>query len=78
MPDGVIRVARQNGNFDFSTHLGLSGGKDVAFAGSLRFANNMGPKRGTIVHWRNDSGHYQPPAIRASYAGLPLGLFVEY
>lgn len=78
MPDGFIRVARQNSNFDLSTHLGLSGGRDVVFAGAIRFANNTGPKRGTIVHWRNDSGHYQPTAIRASYAGLPLGLFLAY
>ena len=78
MPNGIIRVARQNSNFDYSTHLGLSGGGDVSYAGSIRFANNMGPKRGTIVHWKNDSGHYQPAASMASYAGLPLGIFVEY
>jgi filamentous hemagglutinin len=78
MPDGIIRLARQNRNFDYSTHLGLSGGADVAYAGSIRFANNMGPKRGAIVHWRNDSGHYQPPATMACYAGLPLGLFLAY
>lgn len=78
MPDGTIRVARQNRNFDFSTHLGLSGDTDVAYAGSIRFANNKGPKRGTIVHWNNDSGHYQPPATMAGFAGLPLGLFLKY
>lgn len=78
MSDGSIRVARQNNNFDYSTHLGLSGGYDVAYAGSIRFANNMGPKRGTIVHWKNDSGHYQPSATMAHYAGLPLGLFLNY
>lgn len=78
MSDGIVRVARQNSNFDYSTHLGLSGGKDVAYAGSIRFANNMGPKRGTIVHWKNDSGHYQPLDTRACYAKLPLGLFLNY
>ena len=78
MSDGIVRVARQNSNFDYSTHLGLSGGKDVAYAGSIRFANNMGPKRGTIVHWKNDSGHYQPSKTMACYAKLPLGLFLKY
>lgn len=78
MPDGITRVARQNFNFDYSTHLGLSAGSDVAYAGSIRFANNTGPKRGTIVHWKNDSGHYQPCATMACYAGLPLGLFIKY
>jgi filamentous hemagglutinin len=78
MPSGAILIARQNINFDYSTHLGLSAGGDVKYAGSIRFANNMGPKRGTIVHWSNDSGHYQPPATMASYSGLPLGLFLEY
>jgi filamentous hemagglutinin len=78
MPSNMIWVARSNDNFDFSTHLGLSLGMDVKFAGSIRFANNMGPKRGTIIHWKNDSGHYQPPATMAYNAGLPLGLFLEY
>lgn len=78
MPDGAVYVARQNSNFDYSTHLGLSGGRDVLFAGSIRFFNNTGPGRGHIVNWKNDSGHYQPPKSSAIYAGLPLGLFVEY
>jgi len=78
MPSGIVYVARQNPNFDYSTHLGLSGGDKVLFAGSIRFFNNMGPKRGSIVYWKNDSGHYQPPRTLAAYAGLPLGLFVEY
>ncbi|MCC8444337.1 LysM peptidoglycan-binding domain-containing protein, partial [Xanthomonas cannabis] len=45
-PDGRIRVARPNINPDFSTHLGLSSGGEVSYAGSIRFGNNMGPNRG--------------------------------
>jgi len=62
MPDGTIRVARPNVNQDFSTHLGLSGGGEVKYAGSIRFGNNDGPSRGAISQWTNNSGHYQPPA----------------
>jgi filamentous hemagglutinin len=78
LSSGLVEVARPNRSFDYSTHLGLSGGNDVKYAGSIRFANNTGPRRGTIVYWNNDSGHYQPPALMASYAGLPLGLFLEH
>jgi filamentous hemagglutinin len=74
---GVITVARQNFHFNYSTHLGLSGGYDVIYAGTIRFANNTGPSRGTIINWTNSSGHYQPAAVMASYAGLPLGLFCK-
>ncbi|WP_417707492.1 hemagglutinin repeat-containing protein, partial [Pseudomonas sp.] len=75
MPDGSIRVARPNVNQDFSTHLGLSGGGEVKYAGSIRFGNNDGPSRGTITQWTNNSGHYQPPATLSGNAGLPQGLF---
>ena len=75
MPDGTIRVARPNNTWDFSTHLGLSGGGEVNWAGSIRFGNNMGPNRGTILEWTNNSGHYQPPAYLRGNAGLPDGLF---
>ncbi|NVK20796.1 MAG: DUF637 domain-containing protein [Methylocystaceae bacterium] len=75
MPDGTVRVARPNTNPDYSTHLGLSGGGEVNFAGSIRFGNNQGPKRGTITSWSNDSGHYQPPANLSENAGLPTDLF---
>jgi len=40
-PDGTIRVARPNSNPDFSTHLGLSGGVEVSYAGYIRFANKQ-------------------------------------
>ena len=78
MPDGVIRVARPNNTVEFSTHLGLSGGGEVNWAGSVRFGNNMGPNRGTILGWTNKSGHYQPPAYLRGNAGLPDGLFRSY
>jgi hypothetical protein len=75
LPDGTIRVARPNPNPDFSTHLGLSGGGEVNYAGSIRFGNNMGPNRGTITQWTNNSGHYQPPSGLSGNAGLPDYLF---
>ncbi|WP_410725822.1 hypothetical protein [Burkholderia sp. SIMBA_062] len=78
MPDGSIRIARQNLNPDFSTYLGLSGGGEVDFAGSIRFANNTGPNRGSIVNWTNSSGHYQPPASMIGNAGLPVELFGQF
>ncbi len=75
MPDGSVRVTRPNVNQDFSTHLGLSGGGEVKYAGSIRFGNNDGPVRGTITHWTNNSGHYQPPATMSGNSGLPQDLF---
>ncbi|WP_218170830.1 hypothetical protein, partial [Pseudomonas gingeri] len=75
MPDGTVRVSRPNVNQDFSTHLGLSGGNEVKYAGSIRFGNNDGPSRGTITQWNNSSGHYQPPASLSNNAGLPSELF---
>ncbi|MEN7431795.1 hemagglutinin repeat-containing protein [Chromobacterium sp. TRC.1.1.SA] len=75
MPDGSVRVARPNSNIDFSTHLGLSGGVDVQYAGGIRFGNNTGPDRGKILEWNNNSGHYQPPAGMAGNAGLPIKSF---
>lgn len=75
MPDGAVRVSRPNVNEDFSTHLGLSGGGDVKYAGSIRFGNNDGPSRGTISQWTNSSGHYKPPASLSSNSGLPENLF---
>jgi hypothetical protein len=72
-----MRIARQNINPDFSTHLGLSGGGEVKYAGSIRFVSNRSANRGTIVSWTNDSGHYQPPADLVDNAGLPLNLFKQ-
>ncbi|OIN45933.1 two-partner secretion domain-containing protein [Pseudomonas costantinii] len=76
MPDGAVRVSRPNVNEAFSTHLGLSGGGDVKYAGSIRFGNNDGPSRGTISQWTNSSGHYKPPASLSSNSGLPENLFI--
>jgi len=78
MPDGTIRIARPNLNPDFSTHLGLSGAGEVNFAGSIRFANNSGPSRGSIVSWTNSSGHYRPPMSLIDNAGLPIELFGQF
>ena len=75
MPDGSIRVARPNVTQDFSTHLGLSGGGEVKYAGSIRFWNNDGPSRGIITQWTNNFGYYQPPATLSGNSGLPQGLF---
>ncbi len=75
MPDGTVRVSRSNVNEAFSTHLGLSGGGEVKYAGSIRFGNNDGPSRGTISQWNNSSGHYKPPASLSSNSGLPENLF---
>lgn len=46
MPDGSVSVARPNTNQDFSTHLGLSDGGAINYAGSIRFGNNAGSSRG--------------------------------
>jgi hypothetical protein len=75
LPDGRIRVARPNVNPDYSTHLGLSSGGEVNYAGSIRFGNNRGSNRGTIIEWSNNSGHYQPPATLKDNANLPVDLF---
>ncbi len=70
MPDGSIRVAKPNSNPDFSTHLGLSGGGEVKYAGSITFDNSR-----NITIWNNSSGHYLPPSTLAGNAGLPFNLF---
>ena len=75
LPNGEIKVARPNTNPDFSTHLGLSGGGEVNFAGSIRFFNNMGPNRGEISNWTDRSGHYKPPTKLIENAGLPKNVF---
>lgn len=77
LPDGRIRVARPNVNPDYSTHLGLSSGGEVNYAGSIRFGNNRGANRGTITEWTNNSGHYQPPATLIDNANLPVDLFLS-
>ena len=78
LPDGTIRVARPNTNPEFSTHLGLSGGNEVSYAGSIRFANSNTATRGSIRSWSNNSGHYQPPASLSGNAGLPINLFTPF
>ncbi len=78
LPDGTIRVARPNTNPEFSTHLGLSNGCEVSYAGSIRFANRNTATRGSIRSWSNNSGHYQPPASLSGNAGLPSSLFLPH
>jgi hypothetical protein len=78
MPNGTIRVARPNTNPELSTHLGLSGGNEVSYAGSIRFANSNTATRGNIRSWSNSSGHYQPPVSHAGNAGLPINLFTPH
>ena len=74
-PDGTIQVARPNPNQEYSTHLGLSNGEEVNFAGTIRFGNNSGSMRGTIIEWDNSSGHYRPPISLIDNANLPSNLF---
>ena len=74
--NGKIMVVRPNSNTtDFSTHLGLSKGQDVKYAGGIRFHDNQGSSRGEIKEWNNESGHYKPSAIDAKNSGLPLNKF---
>ena len=72
LPNGSIRVARPNTNPDFSTHLGLSGGGEVRFAGSVRFSNSNSSTRGSVLTWSNSSGHYRPPSSLSCNSGLPM------
>lgn len=75
MPNGKIIVSRGNVS-DESTHLGLSSGNDVKYAGSIRFYDNQGNSRGTIKEWDNSSGHYKPSTENVNQAGLPLNKLV--
>lgn len=80
MPDGTIRVTKPNTTVlesgeVASTHLGLSNGNPVSYAGSITFANRNTATRGSIRSWSNDSGHYRPAASDAGNAGLPTGTF---
>ena len=76
-PDGTIQVAKPNLNPDYSTHLGLSGGNEVNFAGSIQFRNNTSASRGSLIRWSNNSGHYQPPAELIKNANLPIESFFK-
>ncbi|WJY20396.1 RHS repeat-associated core domain-containing protein [Fontisubflavum oceani] len=74
-PGGRILVARQNTSPNMSTHLGLSGGRDVRYGGTISFPHRHSANRGAINHWDNASGHYRPPARLAPNAGLPMQSF---
>lgn len=73
--DGKIRISRSNNNPNNSTHLGLSGGLDVLYAGSIRFGR--GSKRGQIINWDNSSGHYKPSINYLNQAKLPVEKFIQ-
>ncbi len=77
MPDGTIYAARSNTTqgSEASTHLGLSQGGEVSYAGSMTFPNRNSPNRGNIQGWSNNSGHYQPPAGLSENSGLPTENF---
>jgi hypothetical protein len=78
LPNGTVRVARTNPNSEFSTHLGLSGGGEVSYAGTIRFANGNTATRGSIRSWSNGSGHYQPPSWLSGNSKLPPNLFLPW
>ena len=78
LTDGAVKVARSNSDPNLSTHLGLSKGGEVNYAGTVRFGQNEGANRGTITSWSNNSGHYQPPPSLAGNANLPLNFFVPF
>lgn len=56
-------------------HKDLTQGKPVLYAGQIRFSRRA--KRGMILWWDNNSGHYKPAPEYAAQAGLPLELFRE-
>ena len=76
MPDGRTFVARENPNPEYSTHLGLSGGREVNYAGHVAFTNNNSASRGSITAWTNGSGHYRPIESMNSNSNLPTDLFI--
>ena len=72
---GHILVTRPNSHVHFSTHLGLSNGQPVKYAGRIRFFNNNTRNRGSIIYWDGSSGHYKPANHLAPNAGLPINLY---
>ncbi|WP_153712499.1 hypothetical protein [Eikenella corrodens] len=72
---GHILVTRPNSHVHFSTHLGLSNGQPVKYAGRIRFFNNNARNRGSIIYWDGGSGHYKPANHLAPNAGLPINLY---
>lgn len=76
---GNILMAKENDDaLEYSTHIGLSGGADVCFAGSISFYHRHSSRKGHIKKWSNDSGHYQPSAIHAACVKLPQDKFEKY
>lgn len=70
---GEIWIARSNNEQTYSTHLGLSQGVDVLYAGTIYFGRSS--NRGKIIKWDNKSGHYRPSSSYNIQAGLPIALF---
>ena len=54
-----------------SGHINLSRGQPVEYAGQLRFSRD-----GQLKSWNNASGHYEPRAVKAPQAGLPMDKFI--
>jgi YD repeat-containing protein len=75
LPDGSIRVVKPNARTTASTHIALSRGGEVAYAGTIQFPSNNSATRGLVRSWSNNSGHYKPPPSLNSNAGLPTLLF---
>lgn len=73
--DGTIYVTprRPPSATQAASHFDLSGGRDVIYAGEIRFSNRN--HRGNIVWWNNQSGHFRPGPEFAQQAGLPMDLF---
>jgi filamentous hemagglutinin len=66
---GEIKISPVR-NDGFSTHLQLSKGAEVDYAGSIQFS-----QKGALKWWNNSSGHYMPPAAQSSIVNLPTNLF---
>ncbi|VTR99029.1 polymorphic toxin-type HINT domain-containing protein [Tuwongella immobilis] len=69
--NGQIRVLRPGD--PISTHTALADKGPVDYAGEIVFSGRH--NRGQIRYWDNGSGHFQPKAVDAHKAGLPMNLF---
>ena len=63
-------MERMDGRLAPNTHVSLALGRNVEYAGMIRFS-----KSGEMRYWNNSSGHYEPHAFANFKAGLPLQLF---
>lgn len=70
-----VYLSRENEDPNLSTHLGLSQGNGVFFAGEINFTNSNNNNRGKIKFWNNHSGHFLPDEKYNGQANLPLEFF---